>query len=182
MAHAASGPTSTAAPLVAIGTGAVIALALGIYASAHTPTGHAITTLGFSSMIAMKVWLAIVAGVLALGQLVGGLWMFGRLGRPAPAWVGPAHRSVGFLAVLVSLPVAYHCLWALGFGTADARTIAHSVLGCVFYGAFVVKVFSVHGRTEPTWLLPSAAVTMLVSLAIVVSTSALWYLTAVGTP
>jgi Family of unknown function (DUF6529) len=182
MAHAASPAPSTAAPLVAIGTGAVVALALGLYAGAHTPTGQPITTLGFSSMFAMKVWLAVVAGVLALGQLVGGLWMYGRLGRAAPAWVGPVHRSLGFLAVLVSLPVAYHCLWALGFGTADLRTLLHSVLGCVFYGAFVVKVFSVQGRSEPKWLLPWSAATMIVALAIVVSTSALWYLTTIGTP
>jgi hypothetical protein len=173
MAHAQPRPISRRAPLVAIATGAALALALGVYAGTHTPTGQAITTLGFASMISMKAWLALAAGVLAVGQLVGGLWMYGRLGRPAPAWVGPVHRTLGFLAVLVSLPVVYHCIWALGFGLESPRVLVHSVFACLFYGAFVVKVFAVHGRRQPMWLLPWAAATLLLAITIVVGTSAL---------
>jgi Family of unknown function (DUF6529) len=182
MAYAPPRAASSRMPLLAIAAGAVVALCLGLYAGTHTPTGRPITTLWFSSMIAMKVWLALVAGVLALGQLVGGLWLYGRLGRPAPSWVGPVHRTLGFTAVAVSLPVAFHCIWALGFGLESTRVVIHSILGCVFFGAFVVKVFSVQARSQPAWLLPSAAITLLIALTTVVSTSALWYLTTIGTP
>ena len=126
--------------------GAAVSVVLGVYGSQHEPTFEAISTFGFDSMIQMKVWLAVTAGVLAVGQLVGALWMYGKLGIAAPSWIGTGHRAFGFLAILVSLPVAYHCLWSLGFQSADARVLAHSLLGCTVYGAFVAKVVTVRSR------------------------------------
>jgi len=168
--------------LVALLGGAVVAVALGVYGSRHQPTGQAITTLGFGSMIAMKVWLAVIAGVLAVGQLVSALWMYGKLGRPAPRRLGLVHRFSGTAAVIVSLPAAYHCLWSLGFQTYDARVLAHSLLGCLFYGAFVTKVVALHTKSSPGWLLPLAGGTLLTALVVVVLTSAGWYLGTVGLP
>ncbi len=56
---------------------------------------------------------------------------------------------------MVSLPVAYHCLWSLGFETdAETRRFVHSLLGCPFYGAFAVKVLCVRSARMPGWALP----------------------------
>lgn len=58
----------------------------------------------------------------------------------ASAWVPAAHRRLGTVAFLLTLPVAYHCLWALGFCDTDTPVLAHSIRGCAFYGAFVTKM------------------------------------------
>jgi len=47
-------------------------------------------------------------------QLIGALWIYGRLGPPAPSWLGRAHRVSGAFTVMLVVFVAYHCLWALG--------------------------------------------------------------------
>jgi predicted lysophospholipase L1 biosynthesis ABC-type transport system permease subunit len=168
--------------LVALLAGAAVAVAIGVYGKQHQPTGQAITTLGFGSMIAMKVWLGSIAGVLALGQLVSALWMYGKLGRPAPRALGLVHRFSGGAAVVISLPVAYHCLWALGFQSYDTRVLVHSLFGCIFYGAFVTKVIALHTKSGPGWLLPLAGGTLLTALVVVVLASSVWYLTTVGAP
>ena len=171
-----------AVPLVAIAAGAGVSVALGVYGRAHDPTFESIATFGFGSMIEMKVWLALAVGVLALGQLVGALWMYGKLGLAAPSWLGTGHRLSGILLVLVSLPVAYHCLWSLGFQTTDTRVLVHSLAGCVVYGALVVKVFAVRTRTAPGWFLPMAGGFLFTAFVAVVLTSAGWYLTTIGLP
>lgn len=168
--------------LVAILGGAVVSVALGVYGSQHQPTFEPITTLGFDSMIQMKVWLALTAGVLAVGQLVGALWMYGKLGIAAPSWIGSGHRAFGFLAILVSLPVAYHCLWSLGFQNADARVLTHSLLGCTVYGAFVAKVVTVRSRDTASWQYPLVGGLLFTALVGVVLTSAVWYLNEFGAP
>lgn len=168
--------------LGAVLAGAAVAVALGVYGSTHQPTGQTITTLGFGSMIAMKVWLGVIAGLLALAQLISALWMYGKLGRPAPRAVTVVHRFSGGTAVLVSFPVAYHCLWSLGFQTYEPRVLFHALLGCVFYGAFVTKIIALHTKTSPGWLLPLAGGVLFSALVVVVLTSAGWYLSTVGIP
>lgn len=169
--------------LVFVAFGAAIAVALGAYGRVHTPTGQPTTTLGFESMIGMKVWLAAAAGALGVVQLLTALRMYGRIGHgPAAKAVPRVHKTSGALAVLLTLPVAYHCLWALGFQSYDTRVLAHSVLGCLFYGAFVTKLLAIHSRTAPRWLLPAAGGVVLTVLVLVVLTSTVWYLTTVGVP
>lgn len=168
--------------LVALLTGGLVAVALGVYGAQHSPTGEAISTLGFSSLIAMKVWLGLVAGGLGLVQLLTALWMYGKLGRSAPSAVGPVHRLSGALAVLVSLPVAYHCLWSLGFQSYDTRVLVHSLAGCVLYGALVTKVMTLHRSGAPGWLLPLAGGTLFTALVVVVLTSSVWYVNEIGWP
>jgi len=175
-------PRAYGVVVAAMATGALVSVALGVYGSRHQPTGQVITTLGFGSLFAMKVWLGVVAGVLGVVQLVSALWMYGKLGRPAPAAVRIVHRLSGATAVVVSLPVAYHCLWSLGFQTYDARVMAHSLFGCVFYGAFVTKIIALKTRAGPGWFLPIAAGLLLAALVVVVFTSSLWYLSNVGLP
>ena len=184
MAHSAQLTTASRSgriPLLALVLGAAVAILLGVNDRRHPSSAHPLT-LGFDSVIQMKTWLALVVGVLLLGQLVGGLWMYGRLGAPAPGWVGPAHRAAGLLAVLVSLPVAYDCLLAFGIQTYEPRVTVHALCGCAVYGALVVKVFAVHSRTSPSWFLPVAGGVLFSLLVLAILTSAVWYIGQEGWP
>jgi hypothetical protein len=168
-------------PLLALLLGAIVAVLLGVSDRRHPSSVHAVH-LGFDSIAQMKTVLALVVGVLLLVQLLGGLWMYGRLRSPAPAWVGPAHRAAGYLAVLVSLPVAYDCLVAFGFAATEPRVLLHSLFGCAAYGALVVKVFAVRSRTSPSWFLPTAGGVLFALLMATVLTSAVWYSVQFGFP
>ena len=168
-------------PLLALVLGAAVTVLLGVNDRRHPGSAKPVH-LGFDSILQMKTWLALVIGVLILGQLVGGLWMYGKLGSSAPGWVGPAHRAAGFLAVLVSLPVAYDCLLAFGVQDYKLRVLVHSLCGCAVYGALVVKVFAVHSHTSPGWFLPVAGGVLFALLMASVLTSAVWYSVQFGFP
>jgi uncharacterized membrane protein YdjX (TVP38/TMEM64 family) len=99
-----------------------------------------------------------------------------------PAWVGSVHRISGRLAFIVSLPVAYHCLWSLGFQDTDTRVLAHSLLGCAVYGAFAAKVTIVRSRGLPGIALPVAGGIMFAVLIGAWLTSALWFIDERGWP
>ena len=131
----------------------------------------------------MKVWLATIALAFALVQLGSALWMFGKLPlRDAPGWVGPLHRISGRLAFLFSLPVAYHCLYQLAFQDTSARVLAHSLLGCAFYGAFATKVTIVRSSGLPGAALPIAGGLVFTLLVAVWLTSGLWFISENGFP
>jgi hypothetical protein len=83
---------------------------------------------------------------------------------------------------LASLPVAYHCLWSLGFQDTNTRVLAHSVLGCAVYGAFAAKVTIVRSRGLPGWALPVAGGTMFALLVLAWYTSAVWFIGERGFP
>lgn len=53
--------------------------------------------------------------------------------------------------------------------------LVHSTAGCLFYGAFVTKLVSLHARRAPGWLLPIAGGLVFVLLVVVVLGSAGWY-------
>ena len=193
MATAASPPTTptarpgtSPAPLLgAAAIGAAVAVALGVYGREHAPTGEKLFTLGFSATINMKAWVTTGVLVLAVVQIVLALRLYGKLGRTrAPAWVGPAHRIVGLAAFVLSLPVAYHCLWALGFESDgdQTRRFAHSLLGCAFYGAFVLKVLAVRSRRMPRQTLPVLGGLVFAVLVAVWFTSSLWFFGDAGFP
>ena len=109
--------TSTAAKLIVPSLiGALVALALGIYGRVHSPTGIAINIAGFSSPGSVKSWLATGATVFAIVQVGSALVMYGKVPRvSAPSWIGGLHRWSGRIAFLAAVPVAIHCLYALGF-------------------------------------------------------------------
>ena len=130
----------------------------------------------------MKVWLGTVAATLAVAQLLLALWLYGRLGGQAPDWVGSAHRVCGRLAFLIALPVAYHCLWSLGFQDTSTRVLAHSLLGCIVFGAFAAKVTIVRSRGLPGIALPIAGGVMFAALVLVWYTSAFWFIREQGWP
>lgn len=169
-------------PLAAFLVGAAVAIALGVYGRVHEPSNRAITTLGFANLIEMKVWLATIAAVFVVVQLVSALWMYGRLPMAVPSWIGPVHRFSGTVALLVSLPVAFHCLWSIGFSGYDTRVLIHSAAGCAFYGVFVTKVISLHWRATPRWLTPLAGGLLFTVFVAVFWTSALWYFGQFGLP
>ena len=169
--------------LTALLAGALVALSLGIYGNVHDPSQRLVFTLFFSSTISMKVWLATASVVFAVVQVLLALWMFGKLPlRVAPDWVGPTHRISGRLAFIVSLPVAYHCLWSLGFQDTDTRVLLHSLAGCAVYGAFAAKVLVVRSKRLPGIALPIAGGVMFAALVGVWLTSGLWFVQENGFP
>jgi hypothetical protein len=168
--------------LAALGLGAAVALTLGIYGRVHDPSQQLVFTLVFSSTIAMKVWLASIALTFAVVQVVTAFWVYGRLPWTAPPWLGTVHRISGRIAFLVSLPVAYHCLWSLGFQDTNTRVLAHSLLGCAFYGTFVVKVTIVRSKGLPGIALPLAGGALFTLFVFAWGTSALWFIGQNGFP
>lgn len=176
--------TSMTPLIIAAGIGAFVALSLGTYGRVHDATGQGIVTFGFPAVLPMKAWLTTGAATLAIGQLVSALWMWGRLpfAGPTPATVAVTHRWLGTVAFLVTLPVAYHCLWALGFQDTTTRVLAHSILGCLFYGAFVTKMLVLRVHNRPGWVLPAAGGALVALLCLIWMTSSLWFFTEIGFP
>ncbi len=160
--------------------GAAVSVALGVYGKVHDPTGEQPYTLFFTGTINLKVWFATVAILLAALQLLLAARLYGKISIPkkSPPWLGDAHRLTGTLAFLVSLPVAYHCLWALGFQSTDTRVVLHSLFGCFFYGVFTVKVLSVRLHGLPDWLLPAVGGVTFAALVGLWTTSSLWFITS----
>lgn len=168
-------PSSRIGPvLVAMGIGAAVMIGLGVYGRLHTPTGVALNLAGFSSGLAAKTWLASGAFLLAIVQLITGLAIFGRIPLSG-AWLGPVHRWSGRAAVLLTVPVAAHCLYALGFQDFSVRALVHSIVGCVFYGAFVCKMLILTREDTPGWVLPLVGGLVFSALTALWATSALWF-------
>jgi hypothetical protein len=145
-----------AAPLVAF---ALISLTIGLLAKrtirpdVPTPFFH----LFFSDTLHMKVWLVTLAIILAIGQLLTASRIYEVLRFPPKGrFYNFVHRWSGRLAILVTLPVAYHCIFLLGFGQYDTRVLIHSLLGSIVYGIFVAKVLIVRSSGFPGWALPIA--------------------------
>ena len=168
--------------LVLVGT--AVSVAVGVYAGVHQPAGRPFETFGFSGMLQMKAWLTSAAAVLLVVQLLTALWMWGRLpaaGR-APAWTAPVHRTSGALAFALTLPVALHCMWALGFSAGSPRVLVHGIAGCAFYGAYAAKMLGLRVRGLPGWALPVLGGAVLSTLVLIWLTSALWFFTRSGIP
>ena len=170
--------------LAAAGMGTVVALALVLYgAVVHEPATDLAITLGFADTITMKVWLTTIAVLFGLFQLFSALWMYGRLPLASrPSWLANAHRISGRLAFLFTLPVAYHCLYQLAFQTTTTRVLAHSLLGCLFYGAFATKITIIHMPGRAGVWLPVIGGAVFTLLVITWVTSGLWFITTSGIP
>ena len=182
---AASSSTRSSTRLAYVAAiGAAVALSLGLYGSIHDPAGQTTYRFGFDRMLAMKAWFATGGAVLALWQVTTAAWMWGRLPGVAktPDWVPPTHRWSATLAFLLTLPVAYHCLWSLGFQDTNSRVLAHSLLGCAFYGAFATKMLALRTPRLPSHTLPVVGGLVSVLLVGIWLTSARWYFQTVGFP
>jgi hypothetical protein len=178
---AADRPTATGLRFALI-AGVAAALTIGLYefGSNLTPdySGTALFGSTATDTLPIKAWLA--TGVLAIAgfQLLAALWMYGRLpftSGLAPKPVRTAHRVTGVLALLLTLPIAYHCMLAYGAQTFDTRIAVHSLAGCFFYGAFAAKLIVVRSPRLPGWTLPVAGGTLITVVAVLWYTSALWY-------
>jgi hypothetical protein len=152
-----------------------------LLASVESTWTDAMTSV-FSSGIAAKAWFASAAVFLAVIQVSTGARIFGKLqhvipiGRPH---INRIHRWSGRLAILFTLPVAFHCIFILGFRSTDTRVLVHSIAGTFVYGVIVVKIFFVRDRDHPRWVLPVVGGTLFAILVTLWSTSALWYFTNV---
>ena len=116
----ARGTAAAPAPGVWFGgaalVGALVAVAAGVYGQVHDPASETTIRWFFTTTLHFKAWMTTVAraaGDPASCSADCGCSASCR-SDTAPLWVGPAHRIAGSLALLVSLPVAYHCLWSLG--------------------------------------------------------------------
>lgn len=167
--------------LVAAAVGSAVAVALGVYGRVHEPTGFALNLAGFSGTLYVKAWLATGAFVLGVVQVASSMAMFGRLGRfAARCWMGTLHRWSGRAAVLLTVPVAVHCLYALGLLGGSPRVLAHSLVGCLFYGAFVAKMLLLGRPGAPRWALPVFGGVVFTGLTVLWLTSSLWVFTTLG--
>jgi hypothetical protein len=165
-------------------TGAAVAVAIGVYARVHMPASRPLFLLGFSGMLQLKAWLATAVLVLVVVQVLTALWMWRHLpgvGRP-PEWLAGAHRWSGSIAFAVSLPVAVHCVWSLGFVTSTPRVLAHGLLGCAFYGAYAAKMLGLRLRGLPPWSVPVLGGSVFTVFLLVWMTSAAWFFTRSGVP
>jgi uncharacterized protein DUF6529 len=166
-----------AIPLTAF---ALVSLTAGLLARADIARGGGYFRLFFSDPIHLKAWFATAAVVLALTQLVTAAWIFRKLPWRRPPWIPSFHRWTGRLAFACTLPVAYHCIFKLGFQSGSSRTLAHSLLGSAVYGAFAAKVLIVRLHRFPIWVLPTAGGLLFGVLVSVWYTSALWFFRLVG--
>jgi Family of unknown function (DUF6529) len=159
---------------------AVVSLLAGFLADAKLDEGGYFDFF-FTDTIHLKVWLATAAAALGLVQLFTAAWIFRKLPWRRPDWIPGLHRWTGRLAFLLVLPVAYHCIFLLGFQSGDDRVLAHSLLGCAFFGAFTAKVLVVRLHRYPVWVLPTAGGLLFAVLIAVWYTSAFWFFRIVDT-
>ena len=185
---AAPTPTPARRParwaLLPLTVGALVAILVGLVARWQTtasgkPEGGYFD-LFFSDPIHLKAWLATGAAVLACFQLFTAAWMYRRLLFAPHRVVNIVHRWSGRTAFVLTLPVAYHCLFKLGYQGEDDRVVLHSVVGCAFYGAYAAKVLVVKMKRYPIWVIPTIGGLLFTSLVTVWYTSAYWFFTLVG--
>ena len=162
---------------------ALVALTVGFVASRtirqpyETPFLH----LFFSDPLHMKVWLVTAALLLALGQLLTASRIYEVLHFPPRGrFYGLVHRWCGRVAILLTLPVAYHCIFMLGFGTYSSRAYVHSLLGSLVYGAVLAKVLLVRSSGFPGLALPIAGGVLFFILLGLWLTSSFWFFNTFG--
>lgn len=162
--------------------GAAVAVAVAVYARVHHPALRPLFLVGFSGMLQLKTWLATATLLFVVVQLGSALWMWGRLpgAGPAPRGVPVVHRWSGTVAFVLSLPVALHCVWALGLVTTSPRVLVHGLAGSAFYGAYAAKMLGLRMRGLPGWALPVLGGTCFALFLLVWLTSALWFFTRAG--
>jgi uncharacterized protein DUF6529 len=164
--------------------GLVTAEALYAFGRNHSPDYSGTALFGRTAVdtLSLKSWLASVVLALAVVQVGLALWMYGKLRAAAPVGVPTIHRLTGATLILLSLPIAYHCMFAYGVQTTDTRILVHSLGGCFLYGAFVAKVSVVRLKGFPGWTLPLVGGTLALGVAVLWYTSALWYFNDFGLP
>ena len=135
----------------------------------------------FSDTLHMKAWLVTAALLLALGQLLTASRIYELLHFPPRGrFYRSVHRWSGLTAILLTLPVAYHCIFLLGFGTYSTRAYIHSLLGSFLYGAVLAKVLIVRSNSFRAWALPIAGGALFSILLGLWLTSGFWFFRSFG--
>ena len=145
--------------LLPVAVFAAIAATVGLVATGtiREPYATPFFHLFFRDVLQMKAWLVTAAVVLACGQLLTAARIYELLRFPPNGRLYYAvHRWSGRLAILLTLPVAYHCIFMLGFSANSPRVLIHSLLGSALYGAVVAKVLVVRSSRFAAWVLPVA--------------------------
>jgi hypothetical protein len=178
---------STGKAYAIILAGGLLAVVMGVYGSLHdtgTPR-YDVPNFGFENFLQFKVWFTTLFVILAAFQALTSARMYGKIKVPKnrPRWLGDLHRLLGTLILLVSLPIAYHCLWRFGFTATDLsgedsiRVLLHSIAGCAFYGAYLTKVLAVRVRRLPRWMLPYAGGAVFATLILLFASSSAYVFT-----
>lgn len=175
--------TATRRNLIAVPillTGAAVAVALGVVGTHYFPGTEQLPVWGFSEPQTFKAYLGSVVLLLVIGQLLTAVWIYR---FHAPRSVHICHRLSGTLAFLLSLPVAFYCLYTFGFQFGHGmppRVVAHSISGVVFYGAFASKMLSLRISGAPRWLLPVLGGLVFTSFVLVWTLAAFWWFRTYG--
>jgi hypothetical protein len=165
--------------MVPVAVGAGVAVVLGVYGRLHTATGLSLALPGFSGTLYVKAWLTTLAFVLALVQIFTAMALEGRIKVDLPQ-LPTVHRWSGRFAVLCTVPVAVHCLYALGFRFDNPRVLVHSLVGCLLYGAFTAKMLLLTRPELPRWAIPAVGGVLFTVLVALWLTSSLWVFTTAG--
>jgi hypothetical protein len=171
-------PAWLAIPLLVL---ALFTLTVGLVAmqTAREPYATPFFHLFFTDTRHMKAWLATAAVALACSQLLTAARIYQLLRLPPKGrFYHYVHRWSGRAAIVFTLPVAYHCVFLLGFGTHSPRVLIHSLLGSALYGAVAAKVLVVRWTRFAPWVLPVAGSLLFAVLLGLWLTSALWFFTA----
>ena len=175
-----SGRWLLARPLL-IFAGAALAIGFAAGETHERPYAAPYFRLFFSNTLHMKAWLTTAALLLGVGQLLMASRLYELLRfPPSGRFYSLLHRWSGRLAMLLTLPVAYHCVFKLGFGAYDARAFVHSLLGASIYGAFFAKILIVRSSGYPFWALPLAGGALFAILTGLWLTSAFWLFSSRG--
>lgn len=170
--------------LLALLVGIGVAVVVGLLArqTAVDPDTYpgGVFSLFFSSPLYLKAWFATAALAVALLQPLTGAWLFHWLPWRRPRWLGLFHRITGWLVFALTLPVAYLCIFRFGFFAEPGRVLAHSLLGCAFYGAFAAKVVIVRLDRLPSWAYALAGGLLFALLVALWWSSALWLFRTFG--
>ena len=178
-----SNATGRAILVLPLGLFALVALAVGFVASgtAREPYEAPFPHLFFTDTLHLKAWLTTTALLLAVTQLVTASRIYGLLHFPPEGrFYDFVHRWFGRAAVVLTLPVAYHCVFMLGFGTYSSRALLHSLLGSFVYGCLAAKVFIVRSNGFQAWALPIAGGLLFSILLGLWLTSAFWFFRTLG--
>ena len=170
-------------PAIPVASFVLVALTVGAVAWQTVRVPYAVPFFHpfLTSTRQMKTWLATAVVALACAQLVTAAHIYELLRlRSKGRLYHVAHRWSGRVAVLLTLPVAYHCVFLLGFGTWSPRALIHSVLGSALYGAVVAKVLVVRSSRFAPWVLPVAGSLLFVLILGLWLTSALWFFASVS--
>jgi hypothetical protein len=186
--RAAARPAEAAPPPVAVpwvrivvpvAVGTAVAVALGVYGRLHTAANLSLALPWFTGTLYVKAWLTTLAFVLSLVQIFTALVLDGRIRLHLPG-LPAVHRWSGRIAVLLTVPVAVHCLYSLGYRFDDARVLVHSLVGCLLYGAFVAKMLLLVRWGLSRWVIPTAGGVLFTAFVALWLTSSLWVFTTAG--